>query len=113
MRDELSAQLSPAETQPTDELLLDLQAVLNSKAGRHVLMWLLDQAGIYQTPYAIEPGLTEVNIGRGDMGRRVLAKMNEVSPYTYPQLLLQRARDQFETEKVTILDEDDDQYGDD
>lgn len=114
MTDELSAQLSPAQTDVRDELVADLEWLLANKSGRHLVMWMLEQAGLYSTPYAIEPGLTEVNIGRGDMGRRLLAKLEDVSPTAYPQLMLDRARDKFEREKVTILDDDDDDlHGDD
>lgn len=72
-------------------------------------MWVLEQAGLYLALYAVEPGLTEVNIGRRDIGLRLLAKMEEVSPTAYPQLLLDRARDRYKKEAVIVLDEDADE----
>lgn len=109
MEADLPSQLSPAQTDATDELLLDLEAVLGTKGGRHVLMWVLEQSGLYASLYAAEPGLTELNVGRRDVGIRLLAKMEEVSPTAYPTLLLNRARDKFKPRNsVHVLDEDDD-----
>lgn len=105
--DALSPQLSPAQMDPNDDLLLDFEALIQTGSGRNVLMWLLEQAGLYGSLYAVEPGLTEVNIGRRDMGLRLLSKLEEVSPIAYPRMLLDYASDRMNAKKEPhVLDQD-------
>lgn len=106
--DDLSNKLSQAQTDPTDELTLDLEALLNSKAGRHVLMWLLGRAGLYGSLFSIEPGLTELNLGRRDLGLQLLHQIEAIDPTAYPMLLMNRARDKFKEEDAIVLDADED-----
>lgn len=90
-----------------DDLLLDLEALIATSSGRAVLMWLLEQAGLYASLYAVEPGLTELNIGRRDMGLRLLTKLEEVSPIAYPRMLLDYASDRMNAKKEPhVLDQE-------
>lgn len=102
---ELSPQLSPAQDDPRDELVLDLEVLLSIRQGRSVLMWLLDRAGLYAGLYAEDANLTHLNIGRRDIGLQLLAKMEEVSPTAYPAMLMNAATDRYNREAVHVLDE--------
>lgn len=108
MEANLSNQLSEAQTGRQDELLIALEAVVANPNGRTVLMWLLTEAGLYSGLYSGESDLTHLNIGRRDLGLRLLAKLDEVSPIAYPRMLLDAASDRVKpTEDAEIvLDQD-------
>lgn len=107
MTDDLSNKLSGVQIDPRDELMLDLEAMLNMKAGRHVLMWMLGKAGLYGELFAIEPGMTELNIGRRDLGLQLLHKIEAVDPTAYPRLMIERANDKYQQEQTIVLDQAD------
>ncbi len=55
--------------------IASLKNVLATDAGKELLWWWLEQAGIYETPWSMDDGLRCKNIGRGDFGRFMLAQI--------------------------------------
>lgn len=66
-----------------------LKAVLSTPAGKRVLFWILSECSIYRSAYAGElAAATNFELGRQDVGRRIIQRMDEIDPRIYPQLLL-------------------------
>lgn len=100
-------QLSPAQTDARDQVLLDLEGLLGKPEGRRVVMWFLGLCNIYGTQFTGDNDATNFTLGKRDVGIRVIDKLNAVSPTTYPQLLLSSARDQDgKRDKVHVVDEE-------
>ncbi len=59
--------------------LSDLSAVLATPAGRRVLWRLLGECRVFETPTHTRGDMTHQNIGRGDVGRFLIAEINEAS----------------------------------
>lgn len=108
---DLSRQLSPAQSSKHDADAGALDAVLRLPQGRHVVMWFLGLCDVYGVSFVSgEPDLTAFNLGRINVGKRVIAKLDEVDPEAYPRLLMSVAADRTAkaTEgKVDVVDEAD------
>jgi hypothetical protein len=105
MSDHFSNQLSQGTTGSQDaDLLLSLEVLIGTASGRTVLMWLLTEAGLYSALYGGESEVTHLNIGRRDLGLRLLSKLGDVSPMAYPRMLLDAAADRLKpTEEASIV----------
>ena len=100
-------QPSQAQTVKRDQVLLDLEGLLGKPEGRRVVMWFLGLCNIYGVQFTGENEATNFTLGKRDVGIGVILKLNEMSPTTYPQLLLDAARDKGEKkEKVHVVDEE-------
>jgi hypothetical protein len=105
--DELGQQPFVPQTDKRDQLLLDLEGLLSRPEGRRVMMWFLGLCGIYDMQFTGNNDATNFTLGKREPGIRVIGKLNELSPTTYPQLLLQSARDTGEKkEKPYVADEE-------
>lgn len=95
-----------------EELAKAFRDILKLAAGKRVLYWLLDQCAIYQEAYAGDNNATNYMLGRQAIGRRVIAKLDEIDPRFYPKLLLDiaeiRAMDREAAASMDQLESDDD-----
>ena len=64
------------------------KAVIATPSGQRVLFWMLEQCAIYEDAYAGENNATNYTLGRQSSGRRLMQKLDEIDPRTYPALLL-------------------------
>lgn len=104
---DLVPQPSAAQTVKRDQVLLDLEGLLGRPEGRRVVMWFLGLCNIYGVQFTGVNEATNFTLGKRDVGIGVILKLNELSPTTYPQLLLDAARDKGEKkEKVHVVDEE-------
>ncbi len=90
---DLESQPSEAQSSARDQIELDLEAVLSNSHGRQVVMWFLEQCGIYSDAYTGDNNATNFNLGQRNIGLRLISKLEQLGPTTYPQLLLDVARD--------------------
>lgn len=67
-------------------LLADIRAVLESPAGRRVMWWILDAAGVYRSSFTGN-NTTFFNEGRRDLGLLVLGKITEAKPEALIQMM--------------------------
>jgi len=59
---------------------VDWQATLASPAGERVIAAILEQCGHLETPLGKDTHHTYLNIGRAEVGRFILAKLNDHCP---------------------------------
>lgn len=90
---DLSAQPSEAQSSERDRIEVDLEAVLRLPQGRSVVMWFLEQCGVYAAIYTGDDNATNFNLGKRDIGLRLISKLEQLGPTAYPQLLLEVLRD--------------------
>lgn len=83
--------LSPAEKYERDKLDGAFRALLRMEEGRRVLFWLLENAALYDDPFAVDEAYTNYRIGAQSIARRLIIKLNEIDPRLYPQLMLDAA----------------------
>ena len=57
-------------------------------SGKRVLFWMLEQCSIYSDAFSGENNATNYTLGLQAGGRKLIAKLDEVDPRFYPQLLL-------------------------
>ncbi len=79
-----------------------------SKNGRLVLLDILSWAGIYRDPFSIDVGVMGNLVGAQNIGRRVIARLDEVSPVVYPGMVLAQAKENQGDRKPTEEDESED-----
>lgn len=66
-----------------------LAEVFALASGKRVLFWILSECSIYRSAYAGElTAATNFELGRQEVGRRVIGKLDEIDPRFYPQLLM-------------------------
>lgn len=98
--------LKPQPSRPQEsQAMLDLEAVLNLPQGRRFVMEVLGQCRLYATPFTGEPATTNLALGKQQVGLWLIDRLEQLGPSTYPQLLLDAAR-QEKTETVRVLDQD-------
>lgn len=83
--------------------MLDLEAVLNLPQGRRFVTALLDRCAIYRSAYSSDPAAANFRLGEQNVGLWLMSQLEQLGPSTYPQLLLDAAR-QEKTETVRVLD---------
>jgi hypothetical protein len=101
MADDLNSQPSSPQT---SRAMLDLEAVLTLPQGRRFVMSILERAGLYRSSYTGDEAATNHRLGEQNIALWLLAQMEQLSPTTYPQLLLDVARDK-DKETVHVLDD--------
>lgn len=69
-----------AQRLASEQLAADLGAVLGSRAGRHVLWWLLEDAGLYGSTFHENPSWAAFLEGQRNAGLRLLALIEETDP---------------------------------
>lgn len=90
--DDLSEQLSVTQQFDRVELEKAFRDVLGLQSGKRVLFWLLEQCAIYRDPDHGElTHATSSTIGEQRVGRKLIAKLDEIDPRSYPKLLLDMA----------------------
>ena len=88
MRDDLSEQLSPAQTIEREELSRAFHEVFALSSGKRVLFWMLEQCAVYRDAYTGESNSTNYQLGLQAAGRLLMGKLDEINPEFYPSLLL-------------------------
>lgn len=87
--------------------------ILTDVAGKRVLFWMLEQCAIYQDAFTGDDAATNYTLGRQASGRKLIAKLDEINPRFYPQLLIDiaeikdRDRSAAISQSSDIEDEDD------
>lgn len=78
-----------SEDREQEDIDRALNEVFRSAAGKRVLFWILSECSIYHSPYAGEnAAATNFELGKQDVGRRIIARLDKIDPRFYPQLLL-------------------------
>lgn len=74
-----------------EDLKKATEFVLSDARSRLFVWWVLERAGLYQTPFT---GNSETyhRIGRQDMGREILRQIEAVDPVAYPNMMLEMHR---------------------
>jgi hypothetical protein len=112
---ELREQLSEEQKIQREELDRSFRAVLATPSGKRVMFWMLEQCAIYRDADCGEnTHLTSTTLGEQRVGRKLIAKLDEIDPRAYPSLLLDmaeitamdRAAAVRRTEKQGIEDDD-------
>lgn len=86
---DLTESLTPQQESERLRLNRAFSEVFRTDAGKRVLFWLLEQAAIYEDAFAgDQSNATNYTLGRQSNGRRLIAKLDEIDPRFYPQLLL-------------------------
>lgn len=83
------AQSSALQKLEAEETAKAFRDVFNSRAGKVVLFWMLEQCAIYQDAFSGElTNATNYTLGRQGVGRRLIAQLDSIDPTMYPTLLL-------------------------
>ncbi|WP_045834472.1 hypothetical protein [Hyphomicrobium sp. 99] len=88
MREDLTEQLSPAQIIERAEMSKAFRDVFALAGGKRVLFWMLEQCAIYTDAYTGENNSTNYALGLQSAGRKLIAKLDEIDPQFYPELLL-------------------------
>lgn len=86
--DDVSEELSTADKISRDAIEAAFRDVFATHAGKRVLYWMLEQCGMYEAAFTGEAASTNFILGKQEVGRRVVGKLDEINPQFYPQLLL-------------------------
>lgn len=70
------------------QLDADMKKVLDSRAGRNVLWWLLSQTNIYGSAFTGN-STTFFNEGKREVGLRLLARITEADVTAYPKMMME------------------------
>lgn len=68
----------------------DLRFILSSQQGRRFYWRLLEKTGIFKVSFTGNPGWTEFNEGRREVGLWALGEMNEACPEAWLEILKER-----------------------
>lgn len=80
--------LSPLQQIERAELERAFRDVFVLASGKRVLFWMLEQCAIYRDAYEGDNNATNYVLGQQSCGRRLIAKLDEIDPRFYPELLL-------------------------
>lgn len=58
----------------------DVRSILETPYGKRFVWRLLAHCGLFESPFGIDERTTNLNIGRGDVGRFVLDQINDARP---------------------------------
>lgn len=67
----------------------DLKRLLVQKSFRKFLWTMLSECGIYNMPYMGEVNDCMIRLGKQDIGRRLIQRLEQVDTGAYPNLLLE------------------------
>jgi hypothetical protein len=109
--------MSKLEEKPSDwqklqqeQIALDLEAVLRTDEGRRLIVWFLSLCNIepLQSAYKGEHAeATNFCLGEQNVGLKLIAQLDAISPIVYPQLLLEEARRGRKNEEgAHVIDDD-------
>lgn len=88
MTGDLKEQLSSAQESERAELAKAFRDVFALASGKRVLFWMLEQCAIYQDAYSGDhTNETNYLLGRQTVGRKLIAKLDDIDPRLYPKLL--------------------------
>lgn len=91
---DLAEQLSPQDAAERADLDEAFREVFKTASGKRVLFWMLEQCAIYRDPDCGElTHATSAIVGEQRVGRKLIAKLDELDPRNYPALLLAVADD--------------------
>lgn len=86
---DVNEKLSALQDIEREELERAFRGVFATADGKRVLFWMLEQCAMYESAYAGEnTNATNFLLGRQDVGKRVIKRLDEIDPRIYPQLLL-------------------------
>lgn len=92
--DELTEQLTPQAAAERADLDQAFREVFATASGKRVLFWVLEQCAIYRDPDCGESThATSGIVGEQRVGRKLIAKLDELDARNYPVLLLAVAED--------------------
>jgi len=102
---DLEQQPSQAQTGLPPQIVSDFEAVISRPEGKRVILWVLEQCGVYRNPYTGTDAATNFRLGEVNVGQRLIAQLGRVSPSEYARLLLWDAqRPEEEKGKVYVAD---------
>lgn len=99
---------APKPDRDRADLLEAVRLVLSIPAGRTVLFWVMEQAGVYRDAFTGDRAATDYILGQQAIGRKLIGLMEEIDPRTYPRLLLEIADQQALKLAVMANEEEDD-----
>ena len=76
------------------------KAICSMPEGRTVLHELLEESKSYSSAYSGDPYLTHVNIGKQDMGRKILQRIEESRPDTLLEMIREDKADKIREENI-------------
>lgn len=110
--DALTEAMTTAQRIEHDMIERSFRELLGVEAGRRALYWMLEQCAIYRDAYTGDAASTNYMLGQQSAGRKLIAKLDEIDPQFYPQLLITmaeiRARDRAAAEAIDNPEDDDD-----
>lgn len=80
--------LTATQKAEIDALNRAFREVFSTPAGKRVLFWMLEQTAIYADAFVGDNNATNYTLGLQSGGRKLIAKLDEIDPRFYPQLLL-------------------------
>jgi hypothetical protein len=98
---DLQQQPSAAQTVIPPQIVTDFEKVLRDPEGKRVVLWLLEQCGVYRNAFTGNADATNERLGEINIGLKLISKLHEVSPSEYARLLLWNAQ-RLETEKAKV-----------
>lgn len=66
---------------------IELGEIMSHKSGRVLIYDLLAYCGVFASPFSQDLALMSHAVGRGDVGRKILADVVRVSPQSYLTML--------------------------
>ena len=97
----LAEQPSPSQTVVPPQIVTDFEKVLREPEGKRVILWLLEQCAVTRSAYQGEDNATNFRLGEVNIGLRLIAQLDRVSPSEYARLLLWDAQRR-EKEKAEV-----------
>lgn len=87
---DLNEQLSSSESSERAELERSYREVFATTEGKRVLFDIIELCAIYNSAFTGDNDATNFTLGMQEAGRKVIARLEELDPRFYPQLLLWR-----------------------
>ncbi|MFI9652833.1 Bbp19 family protein [Guyparkeria halopsychrophila] len=79
----------------------DLKWLMESRQGRRIAWRILDRAGVFRLSFDTEPLVMAFREGARNEGLRVLARIHELCPDRYPQMMREMTDDDRDTDDRT------------
>jgi hypothetical protein len=90
-REERDRELRDRVARETEDA--DIRWLMESKQGRRIAWRLLDRAGVFRLSFDTEPLVMAFREGARNEGLRVLARIHELCPDRYPQMMREMTDD--------------------
>jgi hypothetical protein len=85
--------LSKRERVERERLNNAWRVMASSQEGRLVMLDIMGWCGVYRDPMAPDSDWTMKAIGEQNIGRRIISRLELISPGTYPGMLLAEAKE--------------------